>query len=40
MPDEDKALDLVRALRHEIKIADINLNINPSAIRVFTLIRR
>jgi D-lactate dehydrogenase (cytochrome) len=36
MPDEDKALDLVRALRHEIKIADINLNINPSAIEFFS----
>jgi len=36
MPDEDKALDLVRALRREIKVAGIDLNLNPSAVEFFS----
>ncbi len=36
MPDEDKALDLVRALRQEIIVHSINLKIAPSAIEFFS----
>ncbi|NLK65208.1 MAG: FAD-binding oxidoreductase [Tissierellia bacterium] len=36
MPDEDRALDLVRALRQEVKIDNISLNLNPSAIEFFS----
>ena len=36
MPDEEKALNLVRALRKEIKIDNINLNLAPSAIEFFS----
>lgn len=36
MPDEDKALDLVRALRQEITMNNINLHLNPSAIEFFS----
>lgn len=36
MPDEDKAIDLVRALRKEIKVNNISLDLNPSAIEFFS----
>ena len=36
MPDEDKAVDLVRAIREEITIDNINLKLNPSAIEFFS----
>lgn len=36
MPDEDKAIDLVRALRQEIVVNNINLHVNPSAIEFFS----
>lgn len=36
MPDEDKAIDLVRAIRQEIIIDNINLQLNPSAIEFFS----
>ena len=36
MPDEDSAVDLVRALRHEIIIDNIDLQLNPSAIEFFS----
>ena len=36
MPDEDKAVDLVRAIRHEITVDNINLKLNPSAIEFFS----
>lgn len=36
MPDEDKAIDLVRALRQEVNVDNIRLNLNPSAIEFFS----
>lgn len=36
MPDEDKAIDLVRALRKEITVDKINLKLKPSAIEFFS----
>ncbi len=36
MPDEDKSVDLVRAIRHEITVDNINLKLNPSAIEFFS----
>ncbi len=36
MPDEDSALDLVRAVRQEIIVNNIYLHLNPSAIEFFS----
>lgn len=36
MPTEDKALDLVRAMRQEIIVDNIDLQLNPSAIEFFS----